>query len=308
VPPGPVYALRVPEPEVRVRYASPRAVLSALAALGLTALLQACSGAPEAPAPPAAQTPAPPTAAPPAPARIVPTANPRSVPPTDRGALADAGEALSSIRALPGDPHALLAAYAEGASRAITLDLAPFELGADSVIADIGAGTGALPVRLLVEQRPFARLYAVETDATSLEILGAALEGLEGRERVLSVLSQPDDVSLPPASIDRAIVIDTSIGCLPPAGHEITVPPPRRQASERLLASLRRAVAEDARVHLLRPWNAPPAPPYRCPADWVIQSMGQAGFELLEQRPQTPPPGEEPEHQAFHLVFAPAPA
>ncbi len=285
----------------------PNALPRALPLLALSGLALACSSEPEAPAstPPEASQPSPELQGP---ARVVPTANPRSVPPTDRGALADASEALASIRALAGDPKGLLAAYREGASRATTLDLAPFEFGPESVIADIGAGTGALPVRLLVEGVPFDRFYAVETDPTSLDILSVALEGLEGGERVQNVLSKPDDVSLPPASVDRVIVIDTGIGCVPPAGHEITLPPPRVKASELLLGSLRSAVTDDARVHLLRPWNAPPAPPYTCPATWVIQAMNQAGFELVEERPQTPPPGEEPEHRAFHLVFAPGPA
>jgi len=276
-----------------------RSTLTAL--LTCLGIASACSGPASEPAP----TPDPVAAAGTGPARIVPTANPNSVPPDDRGAASNAAEALEVIRRVQGDPEALLAAYREGASRATTMDLTPLDIGPDSVIADIGAGTGALPVRLIAEGVPFGKLYAVETDRGSLDILGAALEGLPGGDRVESVLSQRDNVALPPATVDRVVVLDTGIGCIPSVGDPAMLPPMRRQSSARLLDSLREAVTDDARVHVLRPWNPPPVPPYRCPQEWVVQSFAQADFRLVQDHPQTPPEGKTPEHKAFHLVFAP---
>ncbi len=273
-------------------------------------LTAACSTPPEPPSQPDPPVEPPPTEATAENARIVPTANPRSVPPDDQGAVANTAEALESIQRLQGDPQGILAAYREGASRAVTLDLAPFGLQAHSVIADIGAGTGALPVRLLAEGVPFGKLYAVETDRRSLDVLEAALEatGLAEAQQVELVHSAPDDVSLPQAEVDRVIVIDTGIGCIPPDGSGYDLPPMRSKRSEGLLRSIRAAVSDQARVHVLRPWNAPPAPPFTCPSDWVIQSFGAADFHLVDDRPQVPPQGPEPEHRAFHLVFAPGPA
>lgn len=275
------------------------------------ALILSCSCTADAPEPAPPATPAPQPAVEAAPSddasRIVPTANPNSVPPDDRGAVANSAEALASIQALKGDPQGLLEAYRQGASRAVTMDLAPFDLQPDSVIADIGAGTGALPVRLLAEGVPFAKLYAVELDQASLDILGAALEASElpAAADVELVRSRRDDVTLPPGSVDRVIVIDTGIGCIPTAASGHQLPPMRLQMSAGLLGSMRAAVQDDARVHVLRPWNAPPVPPFACPAAWVEQAFADAGFRLVEALPQTPPEGEEPEHLAFHLVFAP---
>ena len=283
-------------------------IFPALAGLSVAvaALMGACSPSPPAapPAAPSAHQPAAAAAA--SPARIVPTANPNSVAPNDRGTAANTADAMQAIRALSGDPQALLEAYRQGASRATTLDLTPFGITPASVIADIGSGTGALPVRLLVEGTPFARLYAVETDASSLDVLGAALEVLPDSERVERVHSRLDDASLPPASVDRVIVIDTGVGCLPTADSGVALPPMRVQAGERMLASIRSAVTPDAQVHVLRPWNALPVPPRRCPKEWVVHAFDQAGFRLLDDHPQTPPEGADTRHQAFHLVFAPA--
>jgi SAM-dependent methyltransferase len=88
-----------------------------------------------------------------------------------------------------------------------TIDRLEFAPGA--VMADIGAGSGMLELALLETGRPFGKIFAVDIDAAALELLDFALEttAYPGREKVKTVVSASNDITLPPDSIDVAILV-----------------------------------------------------------------------------------------------------
>lgn len=88
------------------------------------------------------------------------------------------------------------------------------ELEPDDVVADIGAGTGYMTVRL-AEQVPAGHVFAVDVQPEMLELLSARIaeEQLTGIEPVQGA---EDDPHLPPESIDVALMVD--------AYHEFAYP------------------------------------------------------------------------------------
>ena len=83
---------------------------------------------------------------------------------------------------------------------------------ADSVIADIGTGTGLLPVKLLTEGVRFRRLYAIDIDERSIAMLKNVLALAWPKvQTVVPILSKPTDVSLPERSVDIMLSINTRL-------------------------------------------------------------------------------------------------
>ncbi len=92
----------------------------------------------------------------------------------------------------------------------------------DSVIADIGCGTEAFAVNLLLSEEPFEKLWMVDIDASSIDFARHVLDtlALPGHERVDYLVNTPSDLGLPPASIDLAVLINTAIGYAPQQGDD----------------------------------------------------------------------------------------
>lgn len=117
----------------------------------------------------------------------------------------------------------------------------------DSVVADIGAGTGyfSLPVAARV---PAGRVLAVDIQPEMLEILSARA-AMTGVPNVEPVLGKIDDPQLPEASVDLIFIVD--------AYHEFSHP---REMGEAMVSSLRPGGylvlveyrAEDPRVPIKR--------------------------------------------------------
>ncbi|RYZ03645.1 MAG: methyltransferase domain-containing protein [Comamonadaceae bacterium] len=82
------------------------------------------------------------------------------------------------------------------------LDLKP-----GTVVADVGAGTGYLSRRMARAVAPSGRVVAVDVQPQMIELLrtGARREGIANIE---AVLGSETDASLPPSSIDLAIMVD----------------------------------------------------------------------------------------------------
>ncbi|MCB9478982.1 MAG: class I SAM-dependent methyltransferase [Deltaproteobacteria bacterium] len=89
-------------------------------------------------------------------------------------------------------------------------ELERLPINENSVIADIGAGTGALEVYLLLHKMPFKKIYAVDTDEPSIELGKAILERYfpESAGKIEWVHSEYEDVKLPADSIDLGILIN----------------------------------------------------------------------------------------------------
>lgn len=84
------------------------------------------------------------------------------------------------------------------------------EFPPDAVVADIGAGTGAFVVQSLLAGRKFAKLYAVDTSPESLEFLQRIVERFfpAEKDKIETVGAKPDNMNLPPRSIDFALIND----------------------------------------------------------------------------------------------------
>tara|TARA_B100000676_G_C18079269_1_gene850034 strand:+ start:1833 stop:2585 length:753 start_codon:yes stop_codon:yes gene_type:complete len=125
--------------------------------------------------------------------------------------------------------------------------IARLPLAPDSVVADIGAGTGyfTIPVARRV---PEGRVYAVDIQREMIAMLNAKVLGT-GLSNVQTVLGSIDTPNLPVASVDVAFIVD--------AYHEFSHP---KEMGEAIAASLKPGGklilieyrAEDPRVPIKR--------------------------------------------------------
>ena len=125
--------------------------------------------------------------------------------------------------------------------------IAGLSLSKDSVVADIGAGTGyfTFPVAARVAQ---GKVFAVDIQPEMLALIEQR-KALENVVNVETVLGEADDPKLPDSEIDLAFIVD--------AYHEFSFP---REMGERLKASLKPGGqlvlveyrAEDPRVPIKR--------------------------------------------------------
>ena len=105
-------------------------------------------------------------------------------------------------------------------------------LAPGDVVADIGAGTGYLALRMAAQVAPDGRVHAVDVQPRMVELLrqrvaGAGLANVEPR------LGTVDDVGLPAGSVDVAVMVDVY--------HELEYP-------FEVLASIIRALKPGGRV------------------------------------------------------------
>ena len=77
-----------------------------------------------------------------------------------------------------------------------------------STVADIGAGTGFLTVRLAAAVGPSGRVYAVDIAPDALKTLSARV-AKAGLSQVQVVTSTEDDPNLPPSALDAVVMINT---------------------------------------------------------------------------------------------------
>lgn len=76
-----------------------------------------------------------------------------------------------------------------------------------TVVADVGAGTGYYSRRLSNIVGPSGKVYAVDVQPEMIKMLQTASRQ-RGYSNIVPVLSSTDNVRLPPASIDVAIMVD----------------------------------------------------------------------------------------------------
>ena len=99
-------------------------------------------------------------------------------------------------------------------------------------VADVGAGTGYYSRRMAPLVGPSGKVYAIDVQAPMVRLLEAASKR-PGLGNIVPVLGAEDDVKLPPASIDLAIMVDVY--------HELAFP-------HEVLASIVRAVRPGGQV------------------------------------------------------------
>jgi len=149
-------------------------------------------------------------------------------------------------------------------------------IGPDSVVADVGCGTGPFVLKMLEEGIPFRKLYAVEIDKASLDFLGSALKRLdiEGSERVELVMSYPYEVALPRHSVDVVVASSTQIG-MKRLRHDPATPEER----VRVAASLVEVVRPGGTLHFLEPTDDGAGTKY--PREWMPEAYDMPNVELV---------------------------
>lgn len=148
------------------------------------------------------------------------------------------------------------------------LDALGIEKG--QTIADIGAGTGYLAVKLSERVGATGTVYAVDIQQEMLDYMRKRLNG-SGWKNVLLLLGDMDDPKLPPGSLDIAIFLSTY--------HEIARPLD-------FLRKLNVALKPQGKVAILEfSDESPIGPPvkFRLPEEIVINELEQSGFTLVRK-------------------------
>jgi ubiquinone/menaquinone biosynthesis C-methylase UbiE len=171
----------------------------------------------------------------------------------------------------------------ESGQLARALDIRP-----GMAVADIGAGAGYHTLRLAKRVGPSGRIYANDITPNYLADLKRTAERRKIRN-VEFVLGGPDDPRLPPASVDRAILVHMY--------HEIAQP-------YAMLANLAPALKPGGKVGVVdldRPTQNHGTPPalLRCEfeamgyrQERVVQLRGDVGYLAIFT---PPPPGAAPQ-------------
>lgn len=116
-----------------------------------------------------------------------------------------------------------------------------------AAVADIGAGSGYMTVRLAAQVGPTGRVYAIDVQPQMLEILRRRLA--DSRiANVSLILGAVDDPKLSPASVDLALMVDVY--------HELSQPQP-------VLRRLREALKPGGRLVLLEYRKEDPSIPIK---------------------------------------------
>ena len=159
----------------------------------------------------------------------------------------------------------------EAPSKAIAL----LELKPDAVLADIGAGSGYYSFRI-ARKLPQGKVVAVDIQPEMLDFLKAESAKL-GVKNVQPHLGATDDVKLPPASLDAALMVD--------AYHEFDHP-------AEMLASLRAALKSGGRIYLLEyraeDDNVPIKPHHKMTEAQARKEFAAAGFRFVVNKPDLP--------------------
>jgi len=188
-------------------------------------------------------------------------------------------EVQEKIRAMIREGKPLAANFPKMAAMAKMAELQPTD-----TIADVGAGTGLFEMELLENEYPFAKVYAVDVDRPSIDLMKFMLEETKypGREKIVPVLSTISDTKLAPDSIDKIIMINSPFYALKNEGDGQSILDP---SAKLCLESMLRALKANGRVYVLEAAQTkdnPNIPPthYTVPFETV-------GFKLLSQATMT---------------------
>lgn len=160
------------------------------------------------------------------------------------------------------------------------------EIEKGQTVADIGAGSGYLTVKLSERVGATGTVYAVDIQQEMLDYMSKRLND-KGLKNVILLLGNMDDPKLPPGSLDIAIFLSTY--------HEIAKPVD-------FIRKTKQALKPHGRIAILEFCDESPIGPpikFRLPEDIVINELLQAGFTLSKRHTFLLP------YQYF-LVFTPS--
>jgi ubiquinone/menaquinone biosynthesis C-methylase UbiE len=159
----------------------------------------------------------------------------------------------------------------EAPSKAIAL----LELAPDTVIADIGAGSGYYSFRL-ADILPQGRVVAVDIQQEMLDYLKEEA----ARRKITNVLPHlgaVDDIRMEAGTLDAVLMVD--------AYHEFSHP-------VEMLQSIRKALKPGGKVYLLEYRAEDPNVPikalHKMSKDQAIKEFVALGFEFVEDKPELP--------------------
>jgi SAM-dependent methyltransferase len=144
------------------------------------------------------------------------------------------------------------------------------DLAAGTTVADIGAGSGYVTVRMARRVGPTGRVYAEDIQPQMIELLKQRL-AREKIANVVPVLGTVDDPRLPAGTVDLALLVDVY--------HEFSDP-------VKMLAGLRAALKSGGRLVLLEYRKEDPAIPIRLEHKMTVEEakieVEAAGFSLAK--------------------------
>lgn len=160
------------------------------------------------------------------------------------------------------------------------------EIRKGQIVADIGAASGYLTVKLSERVGDTGVVYAVDIQLVMLDYIRKRLDD-KGLKNVILVLNTMDDPKLPSGSLDLVIMLSTY--------HEIEKPID-------FVRKLKQALKPQGKLAILEfSDESPIGPPlkFRLPEDLVINELKEAGFALSQRHAFLLP------YQYF-LVFTPS--
>ena len=125
--------------------------------------------------------------------------------------------------------------------------IAALDIRPGATVADVGAGSGYMTIRLAAAVGPRGRVYATDVQPEMVEKLTARVKSA-ALPNVTPILSKTDDPGLPEGSLDLILMVDVY--------HELAAP-------QRMLQLLKRALAPAGRLVLLEYRKEDPAIPIR---------------------------------------------
>jgi SAM-dependent methyltransferase len=150
------------------------------------------------------------------------------------------------------------------------------DLHAGQVVADLGAGSGYMTVKLARQVGPRGRVYAVDVQPEMIALLERRVRA-DGLTNVIPVLGTPDDPRLPDGVVDLVLMADVY--------HELAEP-------QRVLARLLRALAPGGRVVLLEYRKEDPTIPIReehkMTVDEARRELEASGYRLARVNEELP--------------------
>jgi ubiquinone/menaquinone biosynthesis C-methylase UbiE len=173
--------------------------------------------------------------------------------------------------------------------------VAAMNLTEGSRVADVGAGSGFLTVRLASAVGPSGRVYAVDIVPEVLKRLRERV-ATAGLTNVEVVEAREDDPRLPADSLNAIVMVN--------AYHEV----PEYRG---LLAHFRAALRSDGRLVLCEPRPTTPGAPREAQAkrhvlspDFIVDELRQAGFEVVTRDDAFTANPSGPEPAPYSLVVA----
>jgi ubiquinone/menaquinone biosynthesis C-methylase UbiE len=138
------------------------------------------------------------------------------------------------------------------------------------VVADVGAGTGYITLRVARRVGPSGKVYATDVQPQMLSRLQEQLERNQV-SNVVTVLGTQANPNLPPATFDLILMFDVY--------HELSQP-------QRMLYELKKALKPDGRLVLVEYRKEDPSipvrPEHKMSVDEVKIELEAAGFRLVE--------------------------